>query len=177
MVELEVIAFPTEVSNFTVRCKATAPTVDSHLYNAVLLNPSVITFFFNEHRIPVRDCQPSSKNREKMCELVISNLVKARTGKYHCMARNAIRCTTKAVNIPPPHAKGIVQLFQKSWTLKIILFIITLHSRTTNKKRRKHWEHALNTFVINPLVNIYQRTNKGGGLENLGNVLYSVERD
>ena len=103
LVELEVITrktFPSDASNVIVRCKATAPIVDSHMYNAILLNPSVISFFFHENRLPVSNCQPSSKHKEKMCELVIPNLDQEHTGKYYCMARNAIRCTTMAVNIP-----------------------------------------------------------------------------
>ena len=98
-------------SRVTIRCKATAPEINSNLYNPILLNPSVINFFFNEKNIPVENCSPSSNGREKMCELVISKFEEEDIGKYYCMARNEIRCTTMGIDIPSSPCPGNNNLY------------------------------------------------------------------
>ncbi|XP_028410701.1 uncharacterized protein LOC114533384 [Dendronephthya gigantea] len=103
-IELEVItkdSYPqNNGSHVTVRCKATAPVLNSKLYNPALLNPTVIFFFFNENHVPVQNCPPSSGSPEKICELVIPKFGQANNGKYYCMARNEIRCTIIGAHVP-----------------------------------------------------------------------------
>jgi hypothetical protein len=109
-IELEVITKETYPQNndthVTVRCKATAPVINSQLYNPTLLNPSVILFFFNDKRVPVSNCRPSSGNKQKICELVIPKPEGEGAGKYYCMARNGIRCTAIGVSIPSNPCPG-----------------------------------------------------------------------
>ena len=110
-VELEVITKEIYIpqkngSLVTLRCQGTAPVVNPKLYNPILLNPAVISFFFNEKPVPVNNCQPSSESRQKLCELVIPNLREQDNGKYYCVVRNGYRCTTIGASVPSNPCPG-----------------------------------------------------------------------
>ncbi|CAB4034652.1 ---NA---, partial [Paramuricea clavata] len=103
-VELEVITkevYPQKNgSHVTVQCKATAPGVNSKIHNPILLNPSIISFYFHKKHVPVNNCRPSSGSTQKICELIIPKFGEKDAGKYYCMARNGFRCTTIGIDIP-----------------------------------------------------------------------------
>ena len=97
-------------SHLILQCTASAPLVHSQLYNPNLLNPSVISFFFNGKRVQVNNCRPSSGSGQKVCQLVIPDPGVENDGQYYCMARNGYRCTTIGARLSVKECPGNLTL-------------------------------------------------------------------